>query len=116
MATKNSEMDEIRESGGVPQKNSGRGKVDKGDFTLAGIWLVDVKEYAKSFNISKSFWAKICSDAFKAGRYRPALKLVIGQAGGPRVRLWVISNDDMKEFVRLKEAENNVIIERTEGD
>jgi len=56
-----SERGEIKRDGAKAQKNSGRGDYQKGD----AIWsdfVVDYKEYEKSISISKSIWAKICTD------------------------------------------------------
>lgn len=86
MADKKSEAAEIKRFGGKAQKNSGRGAVAKGDAIL-GPFLVDVKEYNKSYSISVDNWAKISSDAVKAGRLQPALAIVLDG----RVRVWAIS-------------------------
>lgn len=93
------EKEEIRRDGGKPQKNSGRGKIQKGDAILEP-FCYDIKEYEKSFNISKDVWAKVSTDAFRSGKREPALKLVIGDAQN-KVRLWVIT-DDM--FHQMREA------------
>lgn len=92
MADAKSELSEIKRDGAVPQKNSGRGKHDKGDAVLEP-FLVDYKEYDQSFSVSRSNWAKLQSDAFKAGRREPAFKLVLGEEGSTqKLRLWVISD------------------------
>lgn len=109
MATAKSELNEIKRMGAVPQKNSGRGKHDKGDAILDDIWMVDVKEYEKTFGLSKSVWAKTCTDAFRAGGKEPMLKIVLG-SGQQRVRLVVISEtmfEDMKESY-LKDQEGMI--------
>lgn len=95
------ELKEIRRFGGVPQKNSGRGKHRKGDATW-GKFLVDVKEYAKSFGLSVAMWTKISTDASKEG-LDPALCVVLGEEGKPRIRLWVIAEEDMIEYQNLLE-------------
>lgn len=98
MATAKSELSEIKRMGAVAQKNSGRGKHDKGDAILDKIWMVDVKEYAKTFGLSLDVWAKTCTDAFRAGGFEPMLKIVLGE-GNKRVRLVVISEtmfEDLK--------------------
>lgn len=97
MATKESELSEIKRFGGTPQKNSGRGAVKKGDGILEP-FLVDVKEYAKSYAISISNWAKISSDAIKAGSFQPALNVVLGEAG-KKVRVWVVSEEMFLEML-----------------
>jgi len=109
MADAKSELYEIKRMGAVAQKNSGRGKHDKGDAILDGIWMVDVKEYAKTFGLSTAVWAKTCTDAFRAGKKEPMLKIVLGE-GNNRVRLVVISEtmfSDMKEAY-LKNQEDVV--------
>jgi len=93
------EKAEIARDGGKPQKNSGRGKIQKGDATL-GPFLYDIKEYAESFSLSRKVWGKVCTDAFKSGNRIPALKIVLG-IGMSKIRLWVIS-DDM--FHEMREA------------
>lgn len=95
-----SEASETKRDGAVPQKNSGRGKHDKGDATLEP-FLIDYKEYAQSFSVSITNWAKLQLDAFKAGRREPAFKLVLGNPeSNEKLRLWVIS-DSMFHEMRL---------------
>lgn len=91
MANAKTERAEIIRDGGKPQKNSGRGQIQKGDAKLEP-FIYDVKEYSKSFDISRSVWVKTTSDAIKGGM-EPALKLVIGDEGEVKIRLWVISDD-----------------------
>jgi hypothetical protein len=92
-----SEADEIKRDGASPVKNSGRSKgIAKGDAILEP-FLVDYKEYGKSFGITKDFWAKICTDAIFNGRRQPALKLVIGE-DGPKTRLWVVGDEMFHEM------------------
>ena len=100
MADAKSEAAEIRRFGGKPQKNSGRGAVAKGDATL-GPFLVDVKEYEKSYSISMENWAKICSDAVRLGRKQPALNVVLGSTN--RVRVWVVSETMFMEMLEAWE-------------
>lgn len=94
-----SELKEIRRFGGVPQKNSGRGKHRKGD-AVWGPFLVDVKEYAKSYSVSIKSWAKVSTDAAQEG-LEPALSIVLGAEGTPRVRVWVITDEAMQEYKQL---------------
>jgi hypothetical protein len=95
MADARSELREIKRFGGSAQKNSGRGKHKKGDARLHN-FIVDVKEYAKSFSISRTVWAKICTDAAKGGA-EPALMLALGE-GTQITRLWVIGDQMFKEM------------------
>jgi hypothetical protein len=95
------EKEEIRRDGGKPQKNSGRGKIQKADAILEP-FCYDIKEYKKSFSVSREVWAKICSDAYQSGnglfgRYEPAIKIVLGEPNS-KIRLWLIEDDMMKEM------------------
>lgn len=96
MVNKMTELSEIKRFGGKPQKNSGRGKFNKGDATV-GPFTVDVKEYSKSYSISRANWAKICTDAAKNGN-EPALMLAIGEDAST-VRVWVVSDGMFKEML-----------------
>lgn len=101
-----SELEEIKRDNGVPQKNSGRGKHDKGDAIYDGYWCVDIKEYPKGFTLNLANWAKVCTDAIKSGNLEPALKVVLGESPH-KVRLFVISEDDFNAYRRLREEEQN---------
>lgn len=92
-----SEAEEIKRDGATPVKNSGRG-MHKGDAILEP-FLVDYKEYSKSFGVTQEMWAKISTDSIKNGRRQPALKLVIGKEGEVRTRLWVIGNEMFHEML-----------------
>jgi hypothetical protein len=100
VATQKSELEELRRIGAAPQRNSGRGKFAKGDGVL-GPFCVDVKEYSKSFGLSWAVWSKIEKDARTSGNLEPALKVVLGEPGGPRMRMVVISED---MFLQMYEA------------
>lgn len=101
--TQKSENAEIKRMGAKAQPNSGRGKVNKGDAVIDNYWLCDVKEYPKGFTVSMEAWAKICTDAIRSGNYEPTLNIVLGEAGGPRVRLFVLSEDEMNEYRALRQ-------------
>lgn len=108
MATDKTEQYELRRLGAVPQKNSGRGKHDKGDGILDDTWLVDVKEYGKTFGISQDVWAKVSTDAFRAGQKEPMLLVVLGE-GNKVIRLVVHSMDDFLQMKdRIAELESMV--------
>jgi hypothetical protein len=96
MADAKSELAEIKKMGGRPQKNSGRGLYQKGDAKL-GPFTVDVKEFAKTFGLSRNVWGKICSDAAK-GKTEPALMVCLG-AGRDTTRLWVIGDEMFHEML-----------------
>ena len=99
-----SERREIARDGAKAQKNSGRGKFQKGD-AIDGNYLVDYKEYEKAFGISSAVWTKLCTDAMKSGvMLEPAFKLVLGPPG-QHIRLAVIS---WEEFQRLRELDGKL--------
>lgn len=100
MADKKSEAAEIKRIGATAQKNSGRGAHHKGDAILEP-FLVDIKEYSKSYALNKANWAKICMDAVKRDKRQPALNVVLGDEGEPRVRLWVVGE---RMFEEMREA------------
>jgi len=89
---------EIKRDGARAQKNSGRGKYQKGDAIMKP-FLVDYKEASKSFNLNKSVWAKICTDTFKVSReLYPCLKVIIGD-GNDKVRLAVIEWSYLQDLI-----------------
>jgi len=92
-----SEQSEAARDGARLHKNSGRGDIEKGDASL-GVFCIDYKEYAKSFGVSISVWAKCSKDALRM-RKKPALKLVLGD-GPPqtKTRVWVIGDDMFHEM------------------
>lgn len=97
-----SELGEIRRDGAVPQKNSGRGKHEKGDAVL-GSFLLDYKEYSEGFTVSRKTWAKLFSDAWQTKKL-PAFRLVLGPEDEPKkLRLWVFDDNTGREMMRLWE-------------
>lgn len=97
-----SEKNEIKRDGAIGQKNSGRGKYQKGDAKWYN-FVVDYKETAKSVSLNKEMWAKICTDSFRVdSKKNPALKIIIGE-GGHKVRLAVIEWDILAELVEFYE-------------
>lgn len=96
------EKNEILRDGARPQKNSGRGKIQKGDAIL-GEFCYDIKEYGKSFSISRDVWAKICLDAYQSGGKTPALKVVLGESNS-KVRLWVLEDSVFHDMRRAWEG------------
>jgi hypothetical protein len=101
-----SEKSESRRDGARLVKNSGRGQV-KGDATWKD-FVVDYKEYGKSFSINQDAWAKICTDAMKNDRNKsPLLKLIIG-TGQKKVRLAVIEFAVLEDMVeRLEQLDGS---------
>jgi hypothetical protein len=72
-----SERGEIsRLKGARATKNSGRGKIQKGD-SFWGRFTVDVKEFTNSFSLSRAVWAKICTDSLKNKGTDPMLLVVL---------------------------------------
>lgn len=94
MADNKTEAQEVKRFGGKTQKNSGRGAFSKGDATL-GPFLVDVKEYEKTFGLSRQMWAKISTDAIRKERRVPALNVVLGGD----LRLWVVEERMFQEML-----------------
>ena len=83
-----SERGELKRIGAKQHRNSGRGPV-KADGSLDD-FVVDVKEYSKSYSVSQDSWSKIVSDTMKVDRKKdPALMVVLGE-GNKKVRLAII--------------------------
>jgi hypothetical protein len=98
-----SEKYEIKRDGARGTKNSGRGKIQKGD-ALLDIFTIDYKEYEKSFSISQNVWAKICMDAIRNNHSVPVLKVILGKGNG-KTRLGVVSWDIIEDYIRLRQDE-----------
>lgn len=100
-----SEEFEARRDGAKLQKNSGRGMWQKSDAVIENIFTVDYKEYEKSFSLSRSVWAKVCKDTLLNGNNTsPALKIILGK-GIQKLRLWVVSEDIIDDYIRLRRLE-----------
>ena len=104
MADAKSELSEIKKMGGKAQKNSGRTLYAKGDAILSD-FIVDVKEFAKSFSLSRNVWGKISTDAAKH-RKEPALMVCLG-TGRDTTRLWVLGDDMFHQLLDAYEKVNN---------
>lgn len=100
-----SEKAEIKRDGARATKNSGRGKIQKGD-ALLDIFTIDYKEYPKGFTVNEDNWAKICMDALRNNRSEPLLKVILG-SGNNRTRLGIVSWDIIEDYIRLRRAEEN---------
>ena len=100
------EKGESKRDGSKLQKNSGRGKIQKGD----AVWhdfIIDYKHYSNSISISKGMWAKICTDTFKVDRNKyPLLKLVLGEGDSHNTRLAVIEWALFEQMVECWEINN----------
>ena len=96
-----SEKGEAKRIGAQLHKNSGRGN-KKADMSWND-YVVDSKEYSKSFSISQDVWAKIVTDTLKVDKNKsPALLLVLGEKY--KTRLAII---EWSEFERLVENDND---------
>lgn len=106
MATNKSEANELRRMGAKVHKNSGRGMI-KGDGSMSE-FVIDVKEYNKSFTISVDAWAKICTDTMKVDKSKsPMLQLVL-RDGTKTIRLSVIEWSILEDLIeRADNADNN---------
>ena len=103
MATNKTEASELKRMGAKVHKNSGRGQV-KGDGSLEE-FVVDVKEYNKSFTISVDNWAKICTDTMKVDKSKsPMLQLVLTD-GARKIRLSVVEWSIQEDLI--ERAKNN---------
>lgn len=98
-----SEASEVKRDGAKAQKNSGRGQWQKGD-ALLDIFTVDYKEFSKSFGLSRAVWTKVCSDAIRNDHSEPALKVILGE-GNSKVRLWVVAEHIIEDYIRLRQKE-----------
>lgn len=97
-----SERSELKRIGAKPHKNSGRGNIQKADGNLDR-YVVDVKEYSKSFSITQDVWAKIVTDTLKVDKNKsPVILLVLGEH--KKVRLAII---EWNEFEELREIREN---------
>ena len=92
-----SERSEINRDGATPQKNSGRGPIQKGDARLFP-FVIDYKEYPAGFRITPDVWAKICEDAFRSDG-EPVIKVIMGQ-GNSKIRVAIIGDDMFEEMRR----------------
>jgi len=94
-----SERGEAKRIGAKLQKNSGRGKIQKGDAKWYNFCL-DFKEYPKGMRIDQNVWAKIVTDAMKSNA-DPALVLVLGE-GNAKTRLAVIEFSLLEQLLEDK--------------
>jgi hypothetical protein len=95
-----SERSELKRIGAKPHKNSGRG-MKKADGSLDR-YVVDVKEYSKSFSVSQDVWAKIVTDTLKVDRSKsPVIMLVLGET--KKVRLAIIEWNEFEELREIRE-------------
>lgn len=94
-----SERGEAKRIGARLHKNSGR-NYTKGDASWKD-YVVDFKEFTKSFSITQSVWAKVVTDTLRVDRKKsPAICLVLDG----KTRLAII---EWSEFERLVENDND---------
>lgn len=92
------ERAEIKRDGAKAQKNSGRGKYQKGDAIL-GPFLIDYKEAGRSFTLNKNIWSKICTDTFRVSReLHPCLKIIMG-FDNDKTRLAIIEWSYLEQLI-----------------
>lgn len=93
-----SERGEIKKIGAKAHKNSGRGQYQKGDASWEE-FVVDIKEYEKSYSLSQDNWAKIVTDALRTDKEKsPALMVVLGDKH--KTRLAVIEWAMLEDLIR----------------
>lgn len=103
-----SEESEAHREGARLQRNSGRGKFSKGDATWKD-YVIDYKEYSKSFSVSTKAWKKICTDAFTVGLSKiPLLRIILDGD----IRLTVSETSHFNELVEKAEAYDRMMEER----
>jgi hypothetical protein len=94
-----SERGEAKRIGAKQHKNSGR-NYTKGDASWKD-YVLDFKEFTKSFSITQDVWAKVVTDTLKVDRKKsPAIYLVLDG----KTRLAII---EWSEFERLVENDND---------
>lgn len=88
-----SEKGEAKRIGAKLHKNSGR-NYTKGDASWRS-YVIDFKEFTKSFSLTQNVWAKVVTDTLKVNRSKsPAIMLVLDG----KIRLAII---EWSEFERL---------------
>lgn len=105
VATNKTEAAELKRMGAKVHKNSGRGVV-KGDGSLDE-FVVDVKEYNKSYTISVDNWAKICTDTMRVDKAKsPMLQLVL-RDGNRTIRLSVVEWSIQEDLIERAKNDDN---------
>jgi hypothetical protein len=100
-----SERGELKRIGAKAHKNSGRGQYQKGDATWKR-FIIDVKEYSKSYSLSQDNWAKIVTDALRTDLDKsPALMVVLGEKYKTRLAVieWAILEQMEERITELEE-------------
>jgi hypothetical protein len=95
-----SERSELKRIGATPHKNSGRG-MKKADGSLDR-YVVDVKEYSKSFSVTRDVWAKIVTDTLRVDPNKnPVIMVVLGDTH--KTRLAIIEWNEFEELREIRE-------------
>ena len=95
------ERGEAKRIGAKQHKNSGRNN-KKCDATW-NEYIVDFKEYEKSFSITQDVWAKAVTDCLRVDKSKsPAILLTLGTTH--KIRLAII---ELSELERLINNDNN---------
>jgi len=85
------------------QKNSGRGRIQKGDATWKS-YVLDFKEFSRSFSITQSVWAKVVTDTLKVDRKKsPAICLILDG----KTRLAIVEWSEFERLVELDEPDDD---------
>ena len=93
------ERGEASRIGAKLHKNSGRNNT-KGDASWHN-YVLDFKEFTKSFSITQNVWAKVVTDTLRVDKHKsPAICLILDG----KTRLAII---EWSEFERLVENDNN---------
>jgi outer membrane phospholipase A len=100
-----SERSESKRIDAKQHKNSGRGKIKKGDATWKN-FVVDFMEYPKGMRIDQNVWAKAVTDAMKSNA-DPAIILVMGE-GNAKTRLAVIELSLLEQILERENDEENL--------
>lgn len=98
-----SERAEVKRDNARAQKNSGRGKIQKGDAVWRDNFVVDYKETNRSFGLNEKVWRKIVSDAFSlSSDAHPVLKVIIGEDNKTRLAIidWALLEDLVECYAR----------------
>jgi hypothetical protein len=96
-----SERSELKRAGAKAHYNSGRGN-KKADGSLEK-YVVDVKEYSKSFSVTQDVWAKIVTDTLRVDPNKsPVIMLVLGDTR--KVRLAIIEWNEFEELREIRES------------
>ena len=100
-----SERSEAKRIGAKLHPNSGRGAI-KGDMST-DLFVIDSKEYTKSFTISTDNWAKICSDTMSVSRTKSPMLYLVLNDNGRKTRLAVIEYSILEELLESVKNANN---------